>query len=216
MGHNITRRKFLITTATGAAAVVAWNPLFPSVAAAAIADSQRLSLDGGWQVSEAGKGDWTAAMVPGCVHTDLLAAGRIPDPFYRDNEKAVQWISDSDWLYRRTFDVPAALLKNERVRLRCEGFDTIAVIKINGVETCRADNMFRRWEVDVKSLLHAGKNAIEVFFKSPNAYIKEHEGDDPPQKWIRGRAWLRKEQCSYGWDWGPVLASSGIWKSIGL
>src|SRR5580704_1860574 len=114
MGHNITRRKFLITTATGAAAVVAWNPLFPPVAAAAIADSQRLSLDGGWQVSEAGKGDWTAAMVPGCVHTDLLAAGRIPDPFYRDNEKAVQRVGQTDWIYRRTFNVPPEVLANDR------------------------------------------------------------------------------------------------------
>jgi hypothetical protein len=28
------------------------------------------------------------AVVPGCVHLDLLAAGKIPDPFYRDNQKS--------------------------------------------------------------------------------------------------------------------------------
>ena len=45
----------------------------------------RLPLDGGWTFREAGKGAWRRASVPGSVHTDLLAAGLIEDPFYRDN-----------------------------------------------------------------------------------------------------------------------------------
>ncbi len=28
--------------------------------------------------------------------------------FYRDNEEAVQWIGESDWVYDRTFVVPAS------------------------------------------------------------------------------------------------------------
>ena len=44
-------------------------------------------LDSGWQFRQAGKPDWHAATVPGCVHTDLLANKLIEDPFYRDNEK---------------------------------------------------------------------------------------------------------------------------------
>ena len=32
---------------------------------------------------------------------DLLAAGKISDPFYRVNEKSVQWVGEKDWLYRR-------------------------------------------------------------------------------------------------------------------
>ncbi len=35
---------------------------------------------------------WQAANVPGSVQTDLLAAGAIGDPFYRDNEAGLQWI----------------------------------------------------------------------------------------------------------------------------
>ena len=27
---------------------------------------------------------------------------------------------------------------------------------------------------------------------------------------------MRKEPCSFGWDWGPVLPSCGIWKNISL
>jgi beta-mannosidase len=34
------------------------------------------------------------AAVPGTVHTDLLNAGLIPDPFYADNELRLQWIHE--------------------------------------------------------------------------------------------------------------------------
>ncbi len=37
-------------------------------------------------------GKTIAATVPGEVHTDLLAAGEIPDPFDGDNESALAWI----------------------------------------------------------------------------------------------------------------------------
>ena len=202
--------------ATAVAAVLAWEPVVSFGQTVTQARPRRLDLGGMWQVSHAGKDNWIPASVPGCIHTDLLAAGQIPDPFYRDNEKSVQWISDTDWRYQRSFDVPAEVLKNDRVLLRCEGLDTLAVIKINGHEVGRADNMFRLWEFDVKSQLQTGENSIEVLFKSPSAYIKQHDSEQTPQKWVKGRAWLRKEPCSYGWDWGPVLASSGIWKNISL
>ncbi|HWY29776.1 MAG TPA: twin-arginine translocation signal domain-containing protein, partial [Candidatus Acidoferrum sp.] len=216
MKNTISRRSFVKTAATAAAAVLAWEPVVSFGQTVTQARPRRLDLGGMWQVSQAGKDNWIPASVPGCIHTDLLAAGQIPDPFYRDNEKSVQWISDTDWRYRRSFDVPAEVLKNDRVLLRCEGLDTLAVIKINGHEVGRADNMFRLWEFDVKSKLQTGENSIEVLFKSPSAYIKQHDSEQTPQKWVKGRAWLRKEPCSYGWDWGPVLASSGIWKNISL
>lgn len=42
---------------------------------------------------------WRDARVPGSVQTDLLAAGIIGDPFYRDNETRLQWIGLADWQY---------------------------------------------------------------------------------------------------------------------
>ena len=45
-----------------------------------------------WQFREVGTTKWNTATVPGEVHTDLLNNKLIPDPFYRDNEKKLQWI----------------------------------------------------------------------------------------------------------------------------
>jgi beta-mannosidase len=71
---------------------------------------QRFDLDGRWQVVREGTTEVIPATVPGCIHTDLLAAKKIPDPFFRDNERAVQWIGEANWVYRRSFDVPAELV----------------------------------------------------------------------------------------------------------
>src|SRR5580692_8613387 len=123
MQPKINKRTFLISSAAATAAILAWEPLFTLARAATLPVPRRLSLDGDWLFSQAGKNDWMPATVPGGAYTDLLAAGKIPDPFYRDNEKTVQWVGDSDWIYRRAFEVPAEVLKNDRVLLRCEGLD---------------------------------------------------------------------------------------------
>ena len=84
-------------------------------------------------------------------------------------------------------------------------------------EIGRADNMFRLWEFDVKPILRAGENTIEVSFESPLTYIKRREStNQEPDKFVKDRAWVRKEPCSFGWDWGPNLPSCGIWKNISL
>ncbi len=61
------------------------------------------SLAGAWEFRQVGTEEWLPASVPGGVHTDLLALGRIPDPFVADNEKRVQWVAESDWVYRYQF-----------------------------------------------------------------------------------------------------------------
>jgi beta-mannosidase len=187
----------------------------------ALKNMERLSINGEWRVAQVGGKIKIPAQVPGCIHTDLIAAGKIPDPYYRDNELKLQWIGEVDWVYSRGFTVRAALLKHEKVLLRCEGLDTLATIRINNVEVARTNNMFRTWEFDVKALLKPGRNTIEIQFDSTIPYIKEREAQHHLPGWnaaheIAGRAYVRKEPCNYGWDWGPVFITCGIWRSIEL
>ena len=127
---------------------------------------QVIDLNGEWTLRQSGKKEVIKAVVPGTVHTDLLAAGKIPDPYYQDNEDRVQWIGEADWLYKRTFSVPKEYLFNEQVLLHCEGLDTLATIWINSQEIARTDNMFRTYEFDVKNILKPGVNTIEIQFDS--------------------------------------------------
>src|SRR3954468_18059919 len=77
-------------------------------------------------------GSLLPANVPGEVHTDLLEAGAIPDPFDGDNETLLQWIGRTDWRYRLTFDwQPGPEARHDLV---AEGLDTFATVHLNGTE----------------------------------------------------------------------------------
>ena len=185
---------------------------------------EKLDLAGQWSCvcATEGKEYQANAVVPGCIHTDLLNAGLIPDPYYRDNEDKLQWIGESDWLYHRDFILTREQLDKKHLVLHSEGLDTFAEVKINGTVVGTTDNMYRTWEWDVKQLLQVGDNHIEILFKSPIPYGKEqqkehylhHTGIGDHR--IEGGNWVRKEACNYGWDWGPMLVTAGIWKPIYL
>lgn len=183
---------------------------------------QIISLNGAWQLTQADTQETAPAQVPGCVHTALLAHGKLADPFYRDNELQQMWIGETDWLYTRLFDVEAATLAHERVLLRCKGLDTIATISINGAEVTKTDNMHRTYEIDVKNYLQTGENRIEVHLAAPMPYARhmdatkgEMAGWVEPMR-INSAAWIRKEPCNFGWDWGPKMVTSGIWREVDL
>ncbi len=166
---------------------------------------------------------WLPATVPGCVHTDLFAAGKIGDPFHRLNEKDQQWIENESWEYRTTIAVDAATLARERVELVFAGLDTFAEVFVNGAPVLTADNMFRSWRLDAKPHLRAGENHILVRLASPIAKVKpayDKLGYKLPAANDQGKEmvsmWARKAPYHYGWDWGPRFVTSGIWRPVAL
>ena len=175
------------------------------------------SLSGAWQLRQADTDDWLAAQVPGGVHTDLMAAGRIADPFIGDEELRVQWVAERDWEYRRTFTVDAAVAAEEHLALVFDGLDTLAEVRLNGRLLGKADNMFRTWRWDVTGRLLPGDSEISVAFASAVRYCAEHEAvrylDRPKdENTMPGGPYLRKAPCHFGWDWGPKLPNIGIWQ----
>jgi len=176
----------------------------------------------------AGVEDWHPAKVPGVVQTDLLRNKLIPDPFYRDNEKGLQWIGLEDWEYQTEFDVSAATLGREHVDLVFSGLDTYADVFLNDKQILAADNMFRRWRIDVKSTLHVGKNSLRVLFHSavtsmipkvkalPYRLPTVGQVQLVAEEGIATDPYTRKAPYNYGWDWGPRYVTAGIWQPVTL
>ena len=179
---------------------------------------QKQSLGGEWQFRQCGTSEWLPATVPGGVHTDLIALNKIPDPFVADHELKVMWVAENDWEYRYSFTVDPTLRAEKNIALVCDGLDTIADLYLNGTYLGHAENMFRRWEWDVKDLLRDGMNEIHVVFGSPVRFITAKQAQLPLQGGgdIPGGPHLRKAPCHWGWDWGPKLPPIGIWKEIRL
>ena len=190
----------------------------------------RTEIGAGWTFRKAahkgapnGGDAWLPATVPGCVHTDLLAAGKIGDPFFRLDEKDQQWIENESWEYRAALPVDAATLAHDHVELVFAGLDTFADVFVNGAPVLTADNMFRSWRVDVKARLKPGNNEILVRFASPIAKVKpayDSLGYKLPAANDQGKEmvsmWARKAPYHYGWDWGPRFVTSGIWRPVAL
>ncbi|MHB1542389.1 MAG: beta-mannosidase [Steroidobacteraceae bacterium] len=213
----LTRREMLKATG-GVGLALALDR--PGVAAAATETGKLLSLDLGgrmWTLREDGKTDMTPATIPGSTYTNLLAAKKIPDPYYGENSGKVQWVAQRNWLFERTFAVPAEVRAKKHVELVCHGLDTLATLWLNGVEIGRADNMFRKWTFDIKPHLRPGENHLCIRFETLAPYVaaqraayQEHTGVDLPKE----RSWVRKAPYMWGWDWCRPLLTQGIWQKI--
>ncbi len=179
------------------------------------AQAFRQEFRAAWQFRKAGGGPWHRAEVPGTVHTDLLANGLIPDPFYGDNETKVQWVEKEDWEYRAVFTPPASVWATKKTELVFDGLDTYADVYLNGKLLLRADNMFRQWRAEAGALLHKSTNELRIIFHS----AARHDDSLSSLSAVKlagenNRMYSRKAQYQYGWDWGPRLVTCGIWKSI--
>ena len=159
------------------------------------------------------------ATVPGCVHTDLLAEGLIPDPYYGQNELELQWIGENDWRYRCSFEGSAELLQHERLELVCEGLDTVALLELNGHVIGNTEDMHLAYRFDVKPYLEEGKNDLDITFRSALVYAHEQVerlGYLPNSSYPHPFNFVRKMACNFGWDWGPTFVTAGIWQPIYL
>lgn len=155
------------------------------------------------------------ATVPGCVHTDLLAAGLIADPWHGLAESDQHWIGHSDWTYRTTLPpVPPA----SRHELLFEGLDTIAEVSLDGVRILSAHDQHRSWRVDVTHLLGDGEHHLEVRFAAPADWAAERERRIGawPRSYPDPMNQIRKQASDFGWDWGPTLLGAGIPRPVSL
>jgi beta-mannosidase len=155
------------------------------------------------------------AVVPGCVHTDLVRAGVIEHPDVGFAERDATWIGRTDWRYACRIDAPDDGTAHTRLDLACDGLDTIAAVALNGVEIGRAANMHHPHRFDVREHVRPGPNDLAIAFRGPLAYAEEQErrlGTRPVNGEWGPYAYVRKAACNFGWDWGPCVPTAGVWR----
>jgi beta-mannosidase len=186
------------------------------------------SLDQGWQLKARNKTldidqdfssttDWITTKAPSTVYQTLLEAGHIPNPFYGTNELNVQWVGETDWLYKLEFRVE----QSSTERFLCfDGLDTFATVWLNGTPILNSDNMFVPHRLNVTHLMQTGENELWILFESAwhkgLALQAANGGPRPLWNGDSSRLHVRKAQYHYGWDWGPKLVDLGLWRSVRL
>lgn len=185
------------------------------------------NLHEGWKFRQARLTNWYPATVPGVVYTDLLQNKIIEDPFFRLNERGLQWIDKEDWVYETCFTLAADMMRKENMELVFEGLDTYADVYLNDECILKANNMFRRWSIPVRQYIREENNILKVYFHSP-VKIDVPKWDALPYQYPASNdqsengglfnkkisIFARKAGYHYGWDWGPRLVTSGIWRPV--
>jgi beta-mannosidase len=181
-------------------------------------------------------------VVPSVVHQDLQANNkyallyalridksslittyffRLKNPYVGFNELEARWVNEKSWTYRTVFQKPAVPAGSSIV-LAFDGLDTFATVKLDGSVILESDNMFLAHRVDVtKALESEGDHVLEIDFDCAMRRARELRDNDTKHNWASfngdpARMAARKAQYHWGWDWGPVLSTAGIWRAVRL
>jgi len=185
----------------------------------------QLSLNSGWQLKYADK-DTNEPLdvpfdVPGDVHSALLACGLIDEPYYRDNEYAVDWVHQREWEIEKKFAVTAADIAHFSI-LHLDQVDCFSTIYINGGLVGNTSSQFIHYSFDVAQHLQAGENTLRICFevtadvaakKAANfAFNLPHSENCR----VEHNNMVRKTPCHAGWDWNICLMPIGVYGDINL
>ena len=179
----------------------------------------KISLNGLWKFKNTTDSTWSDATVPGCNYLDLMNNGQLADPFIGLNEKNSYFVAETDWEYTKTIELLADDLNHKELYLKCDMLDTLCDVFVNETKIAYTENCHIRYAFEIKKYLKAGENSFRFLFHSPVNYVKNIAKSRPVPPNANGQngvCFVRKPQCHFGWDWGPVLPPSGISGNIYL
>lgn len=179
-----------------------------------------LDLSGIWTLKQIKTGESIPCPIPGDNISALLAAEKIKDPYYADNELELQWIGREDWSFSTSFDADEDLANCPGTVLELPSVDTVFELRLNGELIGNGNNAFTKHKFNLTGLLKTGTNEIEIIIRSPeNAAMELKKSLSYPISHMsypvqsEGRNLIRKTQCHSGWDWGPCLMVSGMYEA---
>jgi beta-mannosidase len=177
--------------------------------------AQTINLAGTWQLHNAARNITVDYPVPGDVHSALIAAGQIPHPYKGTDELAVRWVADEEWVATREFTLEK--IGQGEYYLDIDYLDTVATLKVNGVDIGLCDNCFRTYRIEISQNLIVGLNVIEVLLHSNTKAANEKQAEQPfyipystSNNPIPNGNMLRKPQCHFGWDWNLAIVPLGV------
>lgn len=184
-----------------------------------------LSLAGAFALTSPKRKIKVPITLPGDVHSALLAAGEIPDPYFGTNEQAVMWVHDTPWTVERTFTATADI--DGYLTLTLDGVDCIATVSLNGEPVEWTGNQFVRYDIDVTGKMKTGRNTLRIEFAVTKDVAKERSDAHPfpipfTYNYLSNGLpgvhmnFVRKAACHAGWDWGICLMPTGVYGRMAI
>ena len=150
--------------------------------------------------------EWINAKVPGSIHSDLLKAGLIRDPYYEMQSLESEWVKDRWWVYETNFEIDP-ILQDKNVRLRINGTDYKGHIYLNNQKLGEQKGMYVPFVSNITQNLRSGEsNCLKVMLESAP--------DEMGQIGYTNRTFTQKARFTYKWDWSPRLVQLGLYDDV--
>ncbi|KKT07561.1 MAG: Beta-galactosidase/beta-glucuronidase [Parcubacteria group bacterium GW2011_GWA2_43_17] len=144
--------------------------------------------------------EWVSADIPGSVHSSLLKAGKIADPYLGYNGPKQEWIDNQRWIYKSKFKVPVSW-RGKNLRLLFEGVDYHGYFWLNGVLLGYHEGMFGGPEYDISSLVDRNRENELVVCLLPSP--------SPAHSTVKPYILQR-------WHFNMDILSIGLWRKVKL
>ncbi|KAJ7244378.1 glycoside hydrolase family 2 protein [Mycena haematopus] len=184
----------------------------------------------GWTLRSQNGSISVPASVPSLQYIDLHNAGVIGDPLYGLNNTQQSWVPIQNWTYTSRALTDLQLTGHlSNTYLVFQGLDTFAHITLCNEVVGDTNNMFRQYIFDVSTILRGCRTTPQLSLNFGSAENISHalsagpdmDGDDnfadscsTTSAEFSCKAYARKEQSDFGWDWAPSLVPAGPWQPI--
>jgi len=155
---------------------------------------------------------WIKTQMPRPVQYALMEAGEIPNLWYGENFKKLQWIQQRDWYLRRRFVIPE-MWRDSVIRLRFDGMDYLGMVWLDGEFLGGHEGSFGGPTFDISTRIVPGKEhellvrlVHEPHDQLPN-YDNSSENRNP-------RVVKPDAQDAESYQWGNRYRSFGLYQPI--
>jgi beta-mannosidase len=149
--------------------------------------------------------------VPGTIHTILLSAKLIDEPYWGFGDTAMRYLVYQSWTFTKKFSLQADFLNSTQFMLHFDQIDTVSNITLNECFLGNTTSMFFAYTFNVLSKCLKSDNILRVDFMSPVTYALNQAiayNKSVPPYCTNGAQhgechvqFIRKEPCSFSWDW---------------
>jgi len=154
---------------------------------------------------------WRNFIAPGDINVELMKQGVLPDLLFDTLARQANWLTEKEWWFRLEFDANVDTSKN--VDLVFDFADGTSEVWLNGIKLGDMKDSFYPHSFNVKKIIKNNGNQLYVRFLSINDLMGGKRMDEV-RGWNERRAFLRKPQFNFGWDWALPLPGIGFAEKV--
>ncbi|MGB8011881.1 MAG: sugar-binding domain-containing protein [Terriglobales bacterium] len=157
-------------------------------------------------------GNWIKTQMPRPVHYALMESGQIPNLWYGDNFKELQWIQKRDWYLRRQFTIPESW-RDSVIRLRFDGMDYLGLVWLDGEFLGGHEGSFGGPTFDITTRVIPGKTheLLVRLVHEPHDQIPNYDSSSENRN---PRVVKPDAQDGESYQWGNRYRTFGLYQPI--